>query len=314
MTETSNPFDPNQVWLVEASKDQPTKHFRLPGIDESESDTSVIDQAESRATAGERQRSKSWLDDWRVLADAASMFVLVGIVVVIFTNTRGDSRNATQLAGSDTVELELSDDWLDGLRIVDDFSQPLKERFQLDRGGDLCTIQDQRLVIVPAKAKERFGSLDANEVKLARGQAVAIDTNLRTSLPEGLSVGLVVGPIRVRLASRKDSLQISVHDQPLGSFQPTSDSPITLVVARDATDPSIFRWVVKAADKNIAGRAKYTATVADQLQVGILFRSSKQEVEVPIWIDDLRIGRLSNPPELKNAPLVQVNPKSDEAE
>jgi hypothetical protein len=242
------------------------------------------------------------------------MLLLVVIVVVFFTNTRGDSRPAMQLAGSDTVELDLSDDWPKGLRIVESFSQPLAERFQLVRGGDLCTIQDQRLVIVAAKAKERFGSLNASGANLSLGEAVAIDTNLRTSLPEGMSVGLVVGPIRLRLASRKERLQISVHDQPLGSFEPPPDARITLVVARDTKDPSIFRWVVKAADKNIAGHAKYTATVAHQLQVGILFRSSKQEAELPVWIDNLRIGRLRIPSELQNAPLVQVNPKSAAAE
>ncbi len=250
------------------------------------------------------------------LADSASMIrrTLVVIAVVIFTNTQGMAQSATQISGSDTAELRLSDDWLDDLRVVEDFSQSLKERFQLRSGGDLCMIQDQRLVLVPAKAKQRFGSLDANGVKLSLGEAVAIDTNLRTSLPEGMSVGLVVGPIRLRLASRKDSLQVSVHDQPLGSLEPPSDSRVTLVLLRDEADPSIFRWVVKAGAKHIAGRAKYTATVADQVQVGILYRSSKQEPKFPVWVDDLRIGRLSNPPETKNAAVSLVNPKSDEAE
>lgn len=451
MTESSNSFDPYQEWLEIRPEDQPPSHYRLLGIDEFESDSSVIDQAgksraaylhqlaggpnrasvqkllnevakarrtlldpearelydnqlreqpadstaavpaiqlaavdkspvraqrksaNPRTTTGRKPRSKSWYDDWRIHVASASMLLLVAIVAVIYTNTRGDSRRATQVARADapklsvrppvkrrqastgksslavaleasrsspeasqekpgnsqkkkavekagqprgrrTVQFELSDDWLDELNVVEDFSQPLEERFQLRRGSDLCRIQDQRLVIVSAKAKERFASLDANGVKLSLGEAVAIDTNLRTSLPEGMSTGIVAGPIRLRLASRKRNLQISMHDQTLGSIRPARNSRITLVVLRDPTDPSVFRWVVKAGDKNIAGRAKYTETVDKQVQVGVLLRSSKQEAEFPVWIDDLRIGRLSNPPEFKKAAMVPVNPKPEVAE
>lgn len=226
-------------------------------------------------------------------------------------NPKSDNRKANPGKGSKgkaptSVSMDLGGDWVESLESIADDEKFSTEKFEVAKGPPAMRFEDGRLVLQPVSGTTKPGILIVKNVKVKLGESAALETNLRKGLPEGASVGLIVGPIRVRLDSKKNNLEIRMHSQTLGAIAPKASDVVRLVVVREKENPKRFRWLVQAGEKAITGRAELQQDVAAELPVGLFFRGPKNMSGKPVWVRDLAVGSLSRLPGFKSSKLVSI--------
>ncbi len=214
-----------------------------------------------------------------------------------------------ELRGAIAPVIALPDNWLDGLDSVIDFSRPIAESFEIRRGGAVSTVRDGRLFLIGKKGNVTSSQLVATQWRLLADHAVALDTNIRPSNISSFA-GMIVGPLRVRLTSQRNKLQLQVFDQVLATFTPPQGTFTTLAVLRDPVEQASFRWVLRAGDVNKSGRIEYTGQVGESIQVGVMLGSPKSNVKPAVWIDNFRIGKLSQTPPFSDTAIEFVAPQA----
>lgn len=220
--------------------------------------------------------------------------------------SRKEKRNASNRKSTD---VKLGEGWRDSVPVVAQVFGTLTDVYEI-RGEELITAKDQRLFLQSKKGNPRNGTIIAKGVTLGPGDWVSVDTNMRKALPDRMKVGLAVGPIRLRLESMRNNLQVRVNNQTLGTIPAARDAVITLALLRDTSEKNMFRWIVTDGAKAIGGRAKLSQDVADRLQVGLLYFCSKRDLQDPIWLKGLRVGTSSRHFEFGETIVVSV--KSNE--
>ena len=206
------------------------------------------------------------------------------------------------------VKLELNKNWLAGLPVKEDFSTPLGNRFKVAQPG-LAKVEAGRLMMQFGGSETPWGGMTLNGHSLELGQAVAIDTNLPPDL-NNARFGMIAGPIRLDMVSVKRKLRLSVHKTELRSFRPKKGARTTIVLIRDQQHANRFHWIVKCGRTSDGGQAEYQGDVPAKVTVGIFCRSTSQETDVPVWADNLRIGKLESPPDFKSTRRIPIEPRS----
>ena len=209
----------------------------------------------------------------------------------------------------DTAPVKLSENWLQGLPIVAEVTGAIDDVYDVRKGRDLLKMHQNGLVIKPAGGSDRYGSAVAKKVKAGLGETVAFESNLRRALPDSMRVGLIVGPIRIRLESKKKNLHLLINERRLGDFAPPKNVPVRIAVVRSADDARAFRWIVQAGGKALSGRAKLQQDVMDSVQVGLLFSAPRKGIAKPIYMQKLRVGVLDVNPDYQNTRVVELHPQ-----
>ncbi|MGI9470636.1 MAG: hypothetical protein ACR2NZ_03820 [Rubripirellula sp.] len=204
--------------------------------------------------------------------------------------------------------VSLSPDWLQGVPAVVVVNESLEEAFEVRKLAEGLKVEESRIWIQPIAKPPRSGSLMAKEVSAGLGELISVETNLRKRLPNEMRVGLIVGPIRIRLVSKRGNLQVLVNEQTLGAIAPANGAKVRFAVLRDPEDAQTFRWIVQAGEKGLTGHAKMKQEVASSVPVGLLFSSPQKKFKNPIWFRDLRVGTLTKIPEFKSTELVTITP------
>lgn len=226
-------------------------------------------------------------------------------------NPRSDNRKANPGKGNKgkapaSVRMDLGGAWFEALTSIADDGKFSAGQFEAAKGTPAMKFEDGRLVLQPVSGTTKPGNLITKNVKVNLGESAALETNLRKGLPEGASVGLIVGPIRVRLDSKKNNLEIRMHSQTLGAIAPKASDVVRLAVVREKENPKRFRWLVQAGERAVTGRAELQQNVGAELPVGLLFRGPKNMSGKPVWVRDLAVGSLSRLPEFKSSKLVAI--------
>lgn len=180
----------------------------------------------------------------------------------------------------------LSPDWLDPLTVVE------ASAFEARKGADSVSVEQNQVRLLPAGNQPRVGDLVAKGVTLDTSETVTMRTNFRAGLPDAMRIGLRVGPIRLQLESKRKNIQIKMLQQTLATWRAKEGAPLTIAISRDRINFSACQWLVTDGTNSIAGRAKINADAGLTLPVGIFYSTSKKKLDDPVWIDQLRVGKL----------------------
>ncbi len=205
-----------------------------------------------------------------------------------------------------SVAIDLPANWQPAIPIKDEFTAKLQERYQFDGKKVPCKLERERVVIQQVDKKSKYGFIRHKSIKVKPGQALALDIRLATPTNQPGQIGLSIGPMRLAVSGSKGELQIRAkhNDQKQGPMKvlgkmDAASSPATLVVVRSKENPKQFYWLARSGENDLSGKISVANLKAQPQLVTIFFTTPGQEVEEPVWFDNLRYGKFANAPEWK---------------
>ncbi len=214
-------------------------------------------------------------------------------------------RKRSRSNGKRFVALNLAgNNWMAGMELVQEFNRidSLRDQFQVtDDDAGRFSIENGKLKIGVARGTEtQIVHLRARSIMLRPGESISIESNIRRRLPGKVRVGLMLGKLRLRIDSDNNKLQVRVLNQTLAALAPQQGKPVTLTVILDPERPGSFNWIVRGGNKNVSGCAKLDSLQElAEIPVGIFFSCPNQDFQGDLWIDNLRVGKLTDPPDLR---------------
>ena len=207
-----------------------------------------------------------------------------------------------------TAEIELPDDWLNGLTALNDFEKPLDATFDVSKLRGVLKSEDGKLVMQPVDPEHRSGKLTLKEHQIGLGETVALKTNLSRESSPDKRLGLAIGDVMIKLVPKKSGVEIRINGSKAGNFKPPAGKDITLAVTRDRKDPCKFHWITQSGKKTLFGRGVFTAALGDSVVVGILATSGDEKTKSSICITKIAYGTIGELLELGETKVLEVDP------
>jgi len=207
-----------------------------------------------------------------------------------------------------TAEIELPDDWLNGLNPPNDFEKPLIETFDVSKLRGVLKPEDGKLVMQPVDPKSAAGKLTLKNPKLGLGETVVLKTNLSLKSPMDNRLGLAVGQVRISLCPKEEVVEVRINGKRAAKFSPVSGEEIVLAVTRDGKDAKKFHWITQSGAETRSGRVEFRADLPASVPMGVLAKSSDKNPEPAIEITEFSYGKLTKQPELVKTKYLPVDP------
>ena len=205
-----------------------------------------------------------------------------------------------------STSLDLTADWKPEIKPVAKLGSKLPDLKKL-----AVKFQDDRLVIQKA-GPTKYGAIKVKQMRLAAGQAVSIQTNLKAGLKHPVTIGLTVGPARLMITSGNERVQVRAklgsgkETKPVALGSLSATDPITLLLFRESGNKKRLRWLVRSGEENLSGQMEVASLKSSPQNTQITFSAPEQQLDPPIWIDDLRLGPCSKTPTWKSTELLKL--------
>ena len=205
--------------------------------------------------------------------------------------------------------IELPETWLAGLQVTKNFAMPLKQRFIDASLYSGLVAAEGKLVVQPTNPAGKVAKLTLKGEHLGLGDAVAVETNMDGTTPDGVQVGLSVGGLRLTLHAVFPSVELRINNLIAGELASAEGKGIVLAVIRDVKDGKWFHWIVKSGDKAVCGSGAFTPGLGKNAAVGVLARCGENEPKVAVAINEIAFGKLDRQLAISKTRRLEVSTK-----
>ena len=206
-------------------------------------------------------------------------------------------------------EIDLPENWLNGLQVINKFEMPLNQMFNDANLNSGLVAAGGKLMVQPTKPLDKVATLTLKGKSVGLGETVAVKTNMNSDTAKNVRVGLAVGGLRIILRAASPLVEVKINNEKAGELASENGKGIVLAVTRDSKNEKRFHWIAQSGNKAVFGSGVFTPGLKKTATIGVLAKCGEKKPLVAVAINEFAFGKLGSKVAFSETEMLEVSPK-----